>query len=530
MRRFISTYYRASAITTVAIALFALLTGCIKNDIPYPYIAVDFLTMKAENETAAAVIDAKTRTVTLTLGETADLSSVKILSYTMTDGAKISNDLTSALDLTKPLSVTLSLYQDYPWTIIANQQIDRYFTIDGQVGASIVDVGGKRVVAYMSKSADLSAVKVTSMKLGPADITTMTPMMTGSTVNFSTPQTVKVKYHNTEETWTIYVQHSTEDVAVTAVDAWTSVIWAYGSAEAGKANGFEYRKVGDAEWTAVPTDWITTDGGSFTACIRHLMPQTSYEVRAVSSGVYSSATQATTGSYFSIPNASFDTWWKDGKIWCPWTESGAAFWGTGNKGATTLGDSNTYPVTDTWDGKSGYAAELDTKFVGISVVGKLAAGNLFVGDYVRTDGTNGILNFGKPCTQRPTRLKGYWKYTTAPINYTSSEYKDLKGRPDTAVVYIALADWTAPYEIRTNPSNRQLFDKNASYVIAYGEVTTGKTIPSWTQFTAELKYRSTSRVPSYILIVCTASKYGDFFTGGAGSTLLVDNFSLEWDY
>ncbi|MDE7471164.1 MAG: PCMD domain-containing protein, partial [Paramuribaculum sp.] len=45
-----------------------------------------------------------------------------------------------------------------------------------------------------------------------------------------------------------------------------------------------------------------------------------------------------------------------------------------------------------------------------------------------------------------------------------------------------------------------------------------------------LDYRSTSRVPNYIMIVASASKYGDFFTGGAGSTLLVKKLELIYDY
>jgi hypothetical protein len=37
-------------------------------------------------------------------------------------------------------------------------------------------------------------------------------------------------------------------------------------------------------------------------------------------------------------------------------------------------------------------------------------------------------------------------------------------------------------------------------------------------------------VPTYLIVVCSASKYGDYFTGGAGSVLYVDDFSLEYDY
>ena len=44
-------------------ALF--LAGCIKNDIPYPMIQVDFLSISAEGESAPASIDTKKLIVTL---------------------------------------------------------------------------------------------------------------------------------------------------------------------------------------------------------------------------------------------------------------------------------------------------------------------------------------------------------------------------------------------------------------------------------------------------------------------------------
>lgn len=511
--------------------IFGISVSCIKNDLPYPIVELKFLSIGAEGEVCAAMIDDANRNVVLNLGEDVNLSNVNILAYTVTEGAQLSTDITGGIDLTTPYGVVLSLYQDYFWTISARQDIERYFTVEGQVGESVIDVSGKRVIAYVSKNVDLSNVQVTSLKLGPANISTITPNVMNGTINcMSNPVTVNVSYFDKNEIWSLYVLVTEVSVDITSVDAWTNVMWAYGVAEEGKDNGFEYRKVNTTEWNRVPQNWIEAEGGTFKACIRHLEANTSYEVCAYSDDLRSEVKNVTTSGYFEIPNASFDDWWLDGKIWCPWIEGYTPFWGTGNKGATTIGDSNTIPSTDTWNGEVGFSAQLDTRFVGIASIGKLAAGNLFSGDYKKTDGTNGILDFGRQCTARPTRLKGYWKYTSMPISHTSVEYAYLKGVPDTATVYIALADWTAPLEIRTNPKNRNLFDRNADYVIAYGSVETGRNIDNWTQFAIELEYRDTHRVPSYILIVSSASKYGDYFTGGAGSRLMIDNYWLEWDY
>ena len=58
----------------------------------------------------------------------------------------------------------------------------------------------------------------------------------------------------------------------------------------------------------------------------------------------------------------------------------------------------------------------------------------------------------------------------------------------------------------------------------------GKSVTEYTPFTLELEYRDTDRIPTYIVIVASASKYGDYFTGGDGSVLFLDDFTLEYDY
>ena len=77
-------------------------------------------------------------------------------------------------------------------------------------------------------------------------------------------------------------------------------------------------------------------------------------------------------------------------------------------------------------------------------------------------------------------------------------------------MWCALIDQDTPFEIRTNPRNRQLFDPQGSYVVAYGSLQYGENIGEYIPFDIELDYRSTSRVPKYLLITASASKYHDF--------------------
>lgn len=511
-------------------AAAAALTGCIHNDIPYPRIQANFRSINAEGQVSAAVIDSINCTVSLTLGEDVDPYAVNIMDYTLTPGATVVDDvLNEPLDLSKPKYVTLKYYQEYTWVISATCDVERYFEVEGQMGATYIDVPSRRVIVDMPATAGLSSVRVVRAKLGPKG-STMTPNLSeGGLVSLVEPLDILVEEFGRASTWTVYVNRVEATVTTTGVDAWTCVAWVHGQGQSGKDNGVEYRLAGSEEWTKLAADKVTHDGGNFTGLIEHLDPETAYEARVYSDEEKGSTVQFTTGAIVQIPNSDFDSWWLDGKVWDPWPEGGEQVWDTGNKGATTLGASNTFPTDDTPTG-TGLAAQLETRFVGIGVIGKLAAGNIFVGRYVRTDGTNGVLSFGRAFTERPTKLRGYLKYTNVPISHTNSEFTKLKGQPDTCIVWCSLIDSANPFEIRTNPANRNLFDPEGDYVVAYGRFQSGDAIPEYIPFEIELNYTSTSRVPRYILITASASKYGDYFTGGAGSVLYLDDLELLYDY
>ena len=506
-----------------------LLASCIQNDIPYPRIKAQILAIAVRGQVGTATIDNATQTVRIELADTVDMRRVRIESLSLTEGATSTLPADSTIDLTHDYAITLSIYQDYTWTIQAAQNIARAFSVEGQIGAPVFDAYNHRAVAYVNKDADLSKIHITELVLGPEGITTYSPQIE-SISDFSLGyQKVIITYHDIMEEWTLYVVPTESEVSTDGVDAWTNVAWLHGSGKEGAQNGFEIKEAAAETWERVPDSYITHDKGSFTARMIHLKANTTYVCRAVSGDLTGNEVTFTTGSVAELPNGSFDYWNLAGKVWNPWPEGSENFWDTGNKGATTLGDSNTQPTDDTWSG-TGQAAKLATKFVGIGTLGKLAAGNMYVGNYLRTDGSNGVLNFGKPFTQRPTRMKGYFKYTTVPINKTNSELTALMGQPDTCQIYIALGDWSEPVEIRTKPSDRKVFDKNDPHVIAYAEISSGKSVLEYTPFTLELEYRDTSRIPSYIIVVASASKYGDYFTGGDGSVLFIDDFSLEYDY
>ena len=101
---------------------------------------------------------------------------------------------------------------------------------------------------------------------------------------------------------------------------------------------------------------------------------------------------------------------------------------------------------------------------------------------------------------------------------------------DTCHIFAFLGDWGTPFEVRTNPYNQRIFNKQDPGVIAYAEVCVGEEVPEYIEFTLEFEYRATDRKPTHMAFIATASKYADFYTGAVGSKLYVDDIWIEYDY
>lgn len=526
--------------------LAAVLCGCIKNDIPFARIPLSITALKVEGQIGTTSFSEKDRTATVTLAETVNPKKVKIDSIGYTDKAVAALSSGDVIDLTNDVEVTLSLYQDYVWKIMRNQPIERRLTVSNQVGNAVFDEDKRLVTINITKSASLRDVELVDLKLGPTGAayngsTEGLPAVSWSRYANYAETTIHVTYSDfIDEEWTVKVYNSDSDVLTERADGWVNVAWMYGAGVAGTECGFEYREAGAENWIAVPKEYVTVNGGQFYARVPHLKANTTYECRAFSDGQRAKEVQFSTVDMGSFPNMGFEDWHKSEKsVICPWAKDGSVFWDTGNHGSAIVGEKNvTTNVKDIRPGSTGqYAACLSSQ----NILGvKFAAGNLFVGEYKKTQGTNGILGFGREFVSYPTALKGWFKYKTAPITEVSKGYEKLKNQPDTCIVWVALGDWEltqnaetgqkTAVEIRTdNNNNGKYFDKNDPHVIAYGEMTCGEDVNEYKSFEVKLDYRATNRVPTSLLIVCSASKYGDYFTGGE-SVMWIDDFSLVYDY
>ena len=306
--------------------------------------------------------------------------------------------------------------------------------------------------------------------------------------------------------------------------------------------GIQYRVKGTQAWTKVAAETTVATGETYTVELSGLEPATTYEVTAYCDGFESSAVkELTTEGEPQLPNAGFEEWstHSDGSL-MPSANPTDFYWDSGNHGSQTMGMNITEKATDLkHTGNS--SIKLCSQFVGMGgFIGKFAAGNVFIGQYLKTDGTDGILGWGRPFTARPKALRIWAKYTPAAVTDADSSNADgvKKGDMDKGIVYVALVDDTKtayngsswPVVVKTKKSDRSLFDKNGNQVVAYGEhvFTEATSGDGLVEIVIPIDYKRTDIRPSNIVLVASASKMGDYFTGGP-SVMYLDDIELIYE-
>lgn len=531
-------------LSLVLTSVLSVLLSCIRNDVPYPDVEARIVDLQVEGADKIE-IDAASRVVTVRLNEAVDPRNANILSVTYNDArVSASEEIEGVHDLSSPFSVTLSVYYEFVWTIRAVQEVERIFTVSGGAGASIIDEKGFTATAFVPKGTDFSAVRVTSLKLGPEGATSYSPELS-RLVDFSEPKRVRVEYRDVVEEWTLCVSEVEQEVSFTFMDAWTAVAW-LGATRFGEGDcGFRIRKAGETDWREV--QGVSVSGSSFTAAADGLEPLTEYECIAYCAEETSRVQRFKTEAALQLPNAGFETvsHAESSKYYSFYDPSSSdeslqnKWWGCGNKGSTTIGASYAITMPDDTDKVEG---ERSLKMTSRYVVIKFAAGNVFSGYYDRTIGiSGGAVHMGRPFTVRPRKLTLYLKYISGKIEKKTigdvPEGEEVNvGDNDRASVWIALGDWDyrryggsaeSPVEINTTDKST-FFDPEGENVIAYGRYVATESINEWTKVEIPLKYTSTSRVPTHIIVSCASSMLGDYFTGSQNSILWVDDLRLEY--
>ncbi len=307
-----------------------------------------------------------------------------------------------------------------------------------------------------------------------------------------------------------------------------------------------YRKRGTSTWTNAET---TVNGSTMTATLTDLEPATTYEYAACADNYEGSVATFTTDGTPQLTNAGFEDWYtyKNNKLWAFGPEGSEKFWDSGNtalESYTFIVSLDTNPTAKDETVKHSGNSSVRLKSVNVAGI-QFAAGNMFIGEFIRTDGTNGVIGWGRSWSSRPTKLKGWAKYSPVNVTNDNADYPNLKtGDLDNGIVYIALLDNTVlkedsgkqyPVIVKTNPktqpNGRELFNKNDANVVAYGELVFHEATngDGMVEFEIPLDYNRTDIKPSYIMITASASIGGDYFVGGDGSTLWLDDLELVYE-
>lgn len=203
-------------------------------------------------------------------------------------------------------------------------------------------------------------------------------------------------------------------------------------------------------------------------------------------------------------------------------------WDTSNPGGGAFGYNPT--LSESSIKHSGnYSAKLESTYA----VVKFAAASLYYGRFNLLKGMSGAkIDFGQKFASRPTALHGYYQYAPATIDYVGSNQPAntvVKGDVDICSIYIAVSK--KQYTVDNTDTSTFIDFENDDNIIAYGELPASDCVNTngeLKEFTIPLKYKNTKDKASYLIIVCSSSKYGDYFTGGKGSTLYLDDFELQY--
>ena len=144
-----------------------------------------------------------------------------------------------------------------------------------------------------------------------------------------------------------------------------------------------------------------------------------------------------------------------------------------------------------------------------------------------------------PSTSITTAVTAWVHYTPVAVSRQKDNPGGVQiGDMDTGKIYVAILDGSTttdpkasnkPYPVIVNTKTQTFFDKDGDNVIAYGEIVLDKATEgdAMVQIRIPLTYKSNKKA-SNIMLTASSSTYGDYFTGGEGSTLYLDDIQLEY--
>ena len=338
-----------------------------------------------------------------------------------------------------------------------------------------------------------------------------------------------------------------------AYEPWAKFVYVKGTwTSPNKPSGLrvQYRLSSASEWT----DFVAEDpvqvvvdeqSKTYRMFICGLKDNTSYAFRVVSDAEMTDEVTLQTEPAAVLDNMSFDNWKKASSsdastygltkdVWYPNASFDNFIWDTANGGTATIGK---YPTEqETSDVVSGSAVKMTSLYVNAVVLKTFAAGNIYTGKFAKAiislSDPGAELDWGVPFNGRPLALKGYYKYFPKAIDKNfnkSSSFDSYLGQMDKCQIQVGLFEWDKPFHVNTQKGQMVDFTGTNSTVVAYTKYESDAEVTSYTEFVVPFDYRRPTTKPNYAIVTACSSYLGDYFVGGEGSQLFVDEFSFVYD-
>lgn len=223
-------------------------------------------------------------------------------------------------------------------------------------------------------------------------------------------------------------------------------------------------------------------------------------------------------------------------------------WASGNPGFALTGagaDYTDYPTYQSAIGYKGKCLALTTRRTGSfgnRVNMPIASGSLFLGTFDVLSALSNALTstkLGEPFYCVPSRLRGYYKYCSGDTFYeldktASDKLKAVPGKRDVFDIYAVFYESTE--EMETLDGTNSLSEDNEN-ILAVARISDAEETDAWTPFEIDFIFRPGKNVDpekleegKYSLaIVFASSARGDYFEGAPGSTLCIDEVTLEYE-
>ena len=411
--------------------------------------------------------------------------------------------------------------------------------------------------AYVAEGTDLKAVTVTSLKLGPADITTYSPTAEElSATGFETVRLVDVTCHGRTERWMLHVQPTNVKIGIRDIDLWnnTAVVTTMVTPEDYATAEVQYRLKGTADWqttqkgaqdesgiftSTIAPEWtsLTNDAGipvKRLVTTKGFYAGQTYEFRLLVGGEETETAEYTAPAGDTIPDANME----NPGLSCFTSENtNAEFWASGNN---TFADK--LCRQGTFNGMGGsYCAKLAAAAPPLV---NIAAGNLMSGIFYKDGLWTGVVEFGQPYnwTARPSGMKVKYHATLGTIDASKHSGAPVGiGDPDKARIFVAIIDWNARHRVASGTKDptgiwdpAETTQTAEGKLIAYGSLFIDKSTEGGQMVEATLPlnfYDPAAARPTgkySVIISCSTSAYGDYMVGCTTNVMYVDDF--QWVY